>query len=72
MVIRDISEATELSALTEEVQKGHEVVIAEAGKPVARRVAYRGLAAPRAPASMAGQMRIASDFETLSWPAWMD
>jgi prevent-host-death family protein len=66
MVVRNISEAkAELSALIEEVQKGHEVVIAKAGKPVAKLVAYRGLSRPRKPGSMAGQIEIAPDFDSL-------
>jgi antitoxin (DNA-binding transcriptional repressor) of toxin-antitoxin stability system len=66
MMVRNISQAkAELSALIEEVQKGREVILAKAGKPVARRVAYRGPAGPRKPGSMAGQIRIAPDFDTL-------
>lgn len=66
MVVRNISEAkAELSALIEEVQKGNEVVIAKAGKPVAKLVAYRGLSKPRKPGSMAGQIEIAPDFDSL-------
>ena len=56
MVVRNISQAkAELSALIEEVQKGNEVILAKAGKPVARLVAYRGPARPRTP----------PDFDTL-------
>ena len=66
MVIRNISEAkAELSALIEAVQNGSEVIIAKAGKPVARLVAFRGPAQPRVPGSMAGEIWIASDFDTL-------
>ena len=66
MVVRNISEAkAELSALIEEVQKGHEVVIAKAGKPVAKLVAYRGLSRPRKPGSMAGEIEIGPDFDSL-------
>jgi prevent-host-death family protein len=66
MVVRNISQAkAELSALIEEVQAGNEVLIAKAGKPVAKLVAYRGPATPRQPGSMAGQIWIAPDFDTL-------
>jgi prevent-host-death family protein len=66
MVVRNISQAkAELSALIEEVQKGNEVILAKAGKPVAKLVAYRGPARPRTPGSMAGQIWIAPDFDTL-------
>jgi prevent-host-death family protein len=66
MVIRDISQAkAELSALIEEVQNGKEVILAKAGKPVARLVAYRGPSRRRKPGVMAGQIWIAPDFDTL-------
>ena len=66
MVVRNISEAkAELSALIETVQKGNEVIIARAGKPVGRLVAFRGPTRPRTPGSMAGEIRIAPDFDTL-------
>ena len=64
--MRNISQAkAELSALIEEVQRGEEVILAKAGKPVARLVAYRGPARPRTPGSMSGEIWIAPDFDTL-------
>jgi prevent-host-death family protein len=66
MVVRNISQAkAELSALIELVQKGNEVILAKAGKPVARLVAYRGPTRPRTPGSMVGQIWIAPDFDVL-------
>jgi len=66
MVVRNISQAkAQLSALVEEVQKGNEVILAKAGKPVARLVAYRGPSRPRTPGSMAGQIWIAPNFDEL-------
>lgn len=66
MVVRNISQAkAQLSALIEEVQKGNEVILAKAGKPVAKLVAYRGPTRPRTPGSMSGQIWIAPDFDTL-------
>lgn len=66
MVVRNISQAkAELSTLVREVQKGNEVILAKAGKPVARLVAYRGPIGPRTPGSMAGEIWIAPDFDTL-------
>jgi prevent-host-death family protein len=66
MVVRNISEAkAELSALIEAVQNGREVIIAKAGKPVARLVAFRGPARPRKPGSMSGEIWIGPDFDTL-------
>ena len=66
MVVRNISEAkAELSALIEAVQNGNEVILAKAGKPVARLVPFHGPARPRAPGSMAGEIWIAPDFDSL-------
>ena len=66
MVVRNISEAkAELSALIEAVQNGSEVIIAKAGKPVARLVAFRRPTRPRKPGSMAGEIWIAPDFDIL-------
>ncbi len=66
MVMRNISEAkAQLSALVEEVQKGNEVILAKAGKPVARIVPYKGAAKPRKPGSMAGRIVIHRDFDEL-------
>lgn len=62
MKVRNISQAkAELSALTEEVQKGNEVILAKAGKPVAD----RGPAGPRIPGCMAGEIWFAPDFDSL-------
>jgi prevent-host-death family protein len=66
MIVRNISQAkAELSSLIEEVQKGTEVIVAKAGRPVAKLVAYRGPAGPRKPGSMSGKIWISPDFDTL-------
>ena len=66
MILCNISEAKAgLSALIEEVLKGNEVIVAKAGKPVARLVPYHGPAQPRTPGSMAGKIWIADDFDVL-------
>jgi prevent-host-death family protein len=66
MVLRNISDAkAQLSALIEEVQKGQEIILAKAGKPVAKLVPYRGLCRPRTPGSLAGKIWMAPDFDTL-------
>ena len=66
MVVRNISQAkAELSALIEQVQKGTEVILAKAGKPVAKLVPYCGPVRPRTPGSLAGKIWIAPDFDTL-------
>lgn len=66
MVVRNISQAkAELSALIEQVIQGNEIILAKAGKPVARLIAYRGPARPRKPGSMAGEIQIGPDFDVL-------
>ena len=66
MVLRNISQAkAELSALIEEVLKGNEVILAKAGKPVAKLIPYQGLARPRKPGSLKGKIKIAADFDVL-------
>ena len=66
MQLRNISEAkAELSALVERVQKGEEVILAKAGKPVAKIVPYHGASQPRVPGSLAGLIWIAPDFDAL-------
>jgi prevent-host-death family protein len=66
MLIRNISEAkAELSALIAMVQQGDEVILAKAGKPVAKIVPYRGAAQHRTPGSMEGEIWIAPDFDEL-------
>ena len=66
MLVRNISQAkAELSALIAEVLKGNEVIVAKAGKPVAKLVPYGGRAEPRQPGSMAGEIWIAPDFDVL-------
>ena len=66
MVVRNISQAkAELSALIEEVQKGEEVILAKAGKPVAKLIPYSGPARPRTPGAMKGEIWIAPDFDIL-------
>ena len=65
-MVRNISQAkAELSALIEEVLKGNEVILAKAGKPVARLVPYQGAKRPRVPGALAGKIRIAPDFDEL-------
>jgi prevent-host-death family protein len=66
VVIRNISQAkAELSALIEGVQNGEEVILAKAGKPVARLVPYKGPSRPRKPGVMRGEIWISPDFDIL-------
>lgn len=54
---------THLSRLVEEVAGGEEIVIARAGKPVARLVPVGPTAAPRRPGLLRGRIFIADDFD---------
>jgi len=66
MVVTNISEAkAQLSALIEKVMAGKEVIIAKAGKPVAKLVRYKGAGEPRQPGALRGMIRIAQDFDEL-------
>jgi prevent-host-death family protein len=54
---------THLSRLVERVEAGEEVVIARAGRPVARLVAYRPRREPRVPGLWRGMVHLAPDFD---------
>jgi prevent-host-death family protein len=54
---------THLSRLIERVETGQEIVIARAGRPVARLVPYRARTSPRVPGLWRGLVRIAPDFD---------
>ena len=54
---------THLSRLLEEVERGADVVIARAGKPLARLVPIRSRSPARKPGFLKGRIRIADDFD---------
>ena len=54
---------THFSQLLERVAQGEEVVIAKAGKPVARLVPVEPAAEPRRPGSARGLGRVGDDFD---------
>ena len=54
---------THLSQLVEAAAAGEEIVIARAGKPLARLVPLRDGKAPRTPGCLAGRFRVAADFD---------
>ena len=59
---------TRLSELVKQAQNGEEVIIANAGKPVARLVAFEPERPKRIPGLLKGKMTIADDFdETPDW-----
>jgi len=66
MKVTNIQEAkTHLSRLVERAAGGEEIVIAKAGKPMAKLVPYRPAQEPRKPGFWKGRVRIAPDFDEL-------
>lgn len=63
-LIVNIHEAkTQLSKLLKRVANGEEIVIAKAGKPVARLLPYTRITAKRIPGNDAGKVVILPDFD---------
>ncbi len=56
---------THLSRLVERVAQGEEIIIAKAGKPMAKLVPYREDEGPRQPGYWRGQVEIRDDFDVL-------
>lgn len=54
---------THLSQLLERVAKGEEIIIAKAGKPIARLIGYRGEDRDRTGGQWKGKVRISDDFD---------
>jgi len=54
---------TRLSRLLEQVEAGEEVVIARAGRPVARLVRFRPERRERTPGRLKGRIRFRGDFD---------
>ena len=54
---------THLSRLIERVETGQEIVIARAGRPVARLVPFRPRTSARVPGAWRGLVRIPPDFD---------
>jgi prevent-host-death family protein len=54
---------THLSRLVERVEAGEEVIIARAGRPVARLIPFRAHRQPRVPGLWAGRVTIGPDFD---------
>ena len=57
---------THLSRLVEEAAAGEEIVLAKAGKPVARLVPYGGAGEKRTLGAWRGKVRIGKDFDAES------
>ncbi len=66
MTIINVHQAkSQLSKLIERAEAGEEVVIARAGKPAARLVAYATKVEDRTSGAWRGQVTIADDFDAL-------
>ena len=66
MIMVNVHEAkTHLSKLIKRAAAGEEVVVATAGRPVAKIVAYDGPSEPRTPGQFAGQIEIGPGFDEL-------
>lgn len=66
MTVVNMHEAkTHLSRLVDRAARGEDVVIAKAGRPVARLVAYEGDDTPRMLGGWKGRVWIADDFDEL-------
>lgn len=65
MVVNVHEAKTHFSRLLERVERGEEIVIGRAGKPVARLIPYRGAHGPRTPGGWEGRVRIVEAFDEL-------
>ena len=66
MSISNIHDAkSQLSKLVKRAERGEEVIIARAGKPVARLIPYHPSTVSRAGGQWKGKVRIAPDFDEL-------
>ena len=66
MEIQNIHQAkTNFSGLVERVQRGEEIVIGKAGKPVAKLIPFESTVAPRRGGQWHGRVKIAADFDEL-------
>jgi prevent-host-death family protein len=63
MTTVDIQEAkSQFSRLLARVEKGEEIVIAKAGRPIAKLIPYRSNRGPRVPDTEKGRIWMADDF----------
>lgn len=66
MEVTNIHEAkTHLSRLVEKAAAGHEIIIAKAGRPMAKLVGYHPSPKPRQPGFWKGKVKMARDFDEL-------
>lgn len=63
MMVNTHEAKTQLSQLIERAANGEEIVLAKAGKPMARLVPYRADRSPRRPGQLRGKIHLAEDFD---------
>ena len=63
MIVNMHEAKTHLSRLVERAANGEEIIIANAGRPRARLVAYEQRRSPRTPGSMRDRIWLADDFD---------
>lgn len=63
MIVNMHDAKTHLSRLVELAAAGDDVVIAKAGRPIARLVPYRAERTPRTPGALKGALWMAEDFD---------
>lgn len=63
---------TRFAEIVAAAEGGQEVVIARAGRPVARLVPVTPPPRPRVPGALAGRLRIAADFDDPLPDAWIE
>ncbi len=64
MVVNMHEAKTQLSRLVERAAAGEEIVIARAGKPVAKLVPFEEKREPRRPGALKGQIWLADDWDS--------
>lgn len=69
MLVNIHAAKTHLSRLVERAAAGEDIVIARAGRPVARLVAYAPAVSPRQPGALKGKLWVADDFDDT--PEWL-
>ena len=63
MIVNMHDAKTHFSKLVERADRGEEIIIGRAGKPVARLVAYSPTPITRTPGAWKGKVRLARDFD---------
>jgi len=63
MVVNVHEAKTHLSRILDRVAAGEEIIIAKAGRPIARLVPVAGVRRARTPGTYRGKIRIAADFD---------